>query len=124
MAKEVWARVGVQFVVDSDQLCPEGNLIDTIRETGVFTGDSYIPAGMYGHEENDKDLNIIVEGEVCGRHREHAPKKCPKCVSDDISSGEIEPLTDDIIVKVHCNVCEYKWTELYKFVNWKPRGEG
>jgi len=95
MAKKVWARVGVQFIIEDGQLHLEENLIDAIRATGVFTGDSYIPAGMYGNEENDKDLNIIVEGDVCDCHSKRAPKGHDPAVSNE--NRLLKILKDDIL---------------------------
>jgi len=46
--------------------------------------------------------------------------ECPKCKSEDIETYDSDyPDHQTGIMKVHCNKCSAKYTELWKAVDWE-----
>jgi len=64
MSKKVkaWIRLGVSFEIDKDMIDDGKKVLEAIRNNGKIDGDSYIPAGCAGGE-NDEDIDFFFDEE-------------------------------------------------------------
>lgn len=62
------------------------------------------------------DQNISVE-DLKETTAMHAPMKCPKCNSNDMSDGDWERDSWGVWCMVNCNQCDNKWDEEYTFTS-------
>lgn len=54
--------------------------------------------------------------------RDEYPSSCPKCGSSDIGTTRDDTISTGYVTKHYtCFKCEFRWNELYQFVNWQPQ---